>query len=167
MRISMMVALCTSLAAPALAADAWTPFKDPKGAFMVEFPGAPAANHTAQAASNGATVEQTGYSMSSGNSTLMVLDSDFSRFKVDPVAAVENAASAAKNTAASTEMEATNHLDGQNGRALVVIDKNGNRMTDRIFFVGGHLYQVVALAPASLPQQDSDRFVNSFHFASH
>jgi hypothetical protein len=166
MRISLIAALCAGLATPSLAADSWTPFHDPKGAFTVEFPGTPAANHSSQPASDGSSVEETGYSLNTGTSTLMVLDSDFSRYKVDPIAAVENAATAAKNTAEQTQMEAVTHLDGQNGRALVVVDKNGNRMTDRIFFVGGHLYQVVALAPASLPQADSDRFVNSFHFTA-
>jgi len=164
MRILAAAALGLLLVTPVLADD-WSTFRDPNGAFSVAFPGSPSVANTQTMTTDGKGVPLSGYSMSSGATVLAVIDSNLSGYKVDPATAVANASGAVKSNAARTESDAPVSLDGQAGRALTVIGKDGNRVMDRVFFVRGHLYQVTATAPANAAQDDSQRFINSFHFA--
>jgi len=164
MRVFAAAVLCSLFAMPALGAD-WSSFRDPNGIFSVAFPGSPSVANTQTVTADGKAIPLSGYSLASGSTVLAVIDSNFSGYKVDPAAAVASASAAVKSNATQTESDAPVTLDGQAGRALTVIGRDGNRVMDRVFFVRGHLYQVTATAPAGAAQDDSQRFINSFHFA--
>lgn len=163
MRLPALVLASAALASSAVAAD-WTTFKDPNGAFSVAFPGKPVASTAQTDVGNGAKVPMSGYNTTYGGTQFVVIDTNLSGYKMDPAKAVENAADGTKKAAAETKADAAAQVEGQNGRALTIIDKNGKRVVDRIFFVRGHLYQVMATAPASAPDTDSQHFVDSLRF---
>jgi hypothetical protein len=158
-------ALVSALLAGSAQADNWITFQDPSGAFSVAFPGNPASSHAQTEVGNGAKVPMSVYNITHSGAQLVVIDTDLSGYKVDAAAAVDNAAAGTKKAAAQTKADSVAQAGGQGGRALTVIDKSGNRVLDHIFFVRGHLYQVMATAPANSPDTDSLRFVGSFHFA--
>lgn len=164
MRVIAAAVLCSLFAVSALAAD-WSGFRDPNGVFSVAFPGSPSVANTQTMTADGKAVPLSGYSLNSGSAVLAVIDSNFSGYKVDAAAAVASASAAVKSNAVQTESDTPVNLDGQGGRALVVIGRDGNRVMYRLFFLHGHLYQVTATAPANAAQDDSERFINSFHFA--
>ncbi len=165
MRAYFAAVLACGIAVPATAAS-WTSFRDPNGGFTVEFPGQPSVKRSSQPAGNGSSVAMTGYSANSGAASMNVIDTDFSRYSLDATKVLDSAAAATKTSAAQTLSDSSITVDGQPGRALVIVDRAGNRVTDRIFLVKGHLYQVMGMAPAASPHDDSDRFVNSFHFVA-
>lgn len=164
MRLLALVLASVAFAGSAAAAN-WTTFKDPNGAFSVAFPASPAVATAQTDAGGGAKVPMSVYNTTFGGIQFVVIDTNLSGYNMDPVKAVENAADGTKKAAADTKADGVAHAGAESGRALTIMDRNGKRVVDRIFFVRGHLYQVMATAPANSPDTDSQRFVDSFHFA--
>jgi hypothetical protein len=162
---SATFALVSALLAGSAQADNWTTFQDPNGAFSVAFPASPAASSAQTDVGGSAKVPMSVYNTTYAGTQFVVIDTNLSGYKVDPASAVDNAAAGTKKAAAQTKANGVAHAGSQSGRSLTVIDKSGNRVVDHIFFVRGHLYQVMATAPANSPDADSLRFVGSFHFA--
>ncbi|HEY4112503.1 MAG TPA: hypothetical protein VGM17_00440 [Rhizomicrobium sp.] len=164
MRLPVLAFACVALAGSAHA-ESWTNFQDPNGVFSIAFPGNPAVSNAQTDVGNGAKVPMAVYNTTYGGTQFVVIDTNLSGYKVDAASAVESAAAGTRKAAADIKVDSPLHADGQNGRALTVIDKNGNRVLDHIFFVRGHLYQVMATAPANSPEADGQHFVDSFRFA--
>lgn len=164
MRLAALALVGTVLTGPAQA-DNWTTFQDPKGSFSVAFPAKPAVASAQTDVGNGAKVPMSVYNTTYAGTQFVVIDTDLSGYKVDAAKALDNAAAGTKKAAAETKADGAAHVDGHDGRALTVVDKGGNRVLDHMFFVRGHLYQVMATAPANSPDTDSQRFIASFHFA--
>ena len=165
----LFAALPLLLLATAAFADAnWLVFPDPDGAFSVDMPGTPTVRHESVKGQNGTPVLMLEYTVDRGSNAVMVIVSDLSGITLpDTGTVVDNAIGGIKKEAVSVQSDTIANLDGQVGREIHVVDKDGNQIGDRVFFVNHKLYQILhvlmkgADAPAAT---DAQHFDNSFHF---
>jgi hypothetical protein len=169
MRIAAVALVFALLgAASAQAADGWLTFHDPAAAFVFDTPRAPEAGQDATQGPDGKPVPILTYTVDLGNAAYLVEVSDLSAYNANADQFLDAAATGAESVGAKTISATAVQLDGQNGRQVVIDDKDGNRIIDRIYFVKGHIYQVMSVVPpdaTSAQVGDGQRFLDSFHFA--
>lgn len=151
------------LSMAASAATRWTVFRDPAGAFTIAVPAKPTVKHSAVAGSDGKPTHVVQYLISRGSEAFVVIVGDFTRFPTtDRVLAA--AVAGVRGNAVRDLSDKTISVDGRPGHDIAFVDKDGQRIEDRIFFVGKKLYQVMAVAPQAAPTAEARRFESSFHF---
>jgi len=157
-------------AAGAFADTGWLAFRDPDGAFTVDLPATPTVTRDSVKGDNGQPVPMLEYSVDRGSNGMFVIVSDLSTFSLgDGGTVINNAANGIKKLGVSVLSDTTANLDGQVGRELQVVDKDGNHISDRIFFVDKRLYQIMyVLGPTADTAGGADvrRFDGSFHFTA-
>jgi hypothetical protein len=163
------IAFALILFATGAFADAnWFAFRDPDGVFTVDVPSTPAVSRSSVTADNGQSVPMLQYAIDRGADGMFVIVSDLSAFPLgDSGTVIDNAVNGIKRLGVSVPSDTGVTLDGQAGREVQVVDKDGNRIEDRIFYVGRKLYQVMhVLGPtaAAASEADARRFDDSFHF---
>ncbi|HXL99769.1 MAG TPA: hypothetical protein VN932_07540 [Rhizomicrobium sp.] len=151
------------------AADAWTTFNDPDRAFSVQVPSAPTVAHDSITNTDGQKVPMLEYTIDRGTSAMIVIISDLTAYPdADHDKVMQGAINGAKSSATQTLSDQATELDSQQGRAVEIVDKDGNHITDWIFFVRGRLYQVMHVLPSTPAPAETamvKRFQDSFHFA--
>ena len=160
------LALALLGAATAQAADAWKTFHDPAAAFVFESPVAPEAGQDSTQGPDGKAVPILTYTVDLGKSAYLVEVSDLSAYDTPADKFLAAAAAGAEGVGAKTISDTVVQLDGQTGREVVIDDKDGNRIVDRIYFVKGHIYQAMSVVPpdaTSAQVGDAQRFMDSFH----
>jgi hypothetical protein len=160
----------TVAATAAQAAGDWLAFRDPNSAFTSEFPGTPSVDHSKTKTPDGSDATTTQYEVDGDARSMIVADTDLSRFQSDAGKVVDGAVGGLKGVAKAVLSDTISNLDGQVGREIVLTDKDDNHITDRIFFVGGHLYQLLTVSAATAGASDLadiERFQRSFHFSAH
>jgi hypothetical protein len=168
MRIHIGVLALVLLSSAAMADSQWLAFRDPAGTFTADLPGTPTVAHDSVKGSDGQPIAMLEYTIDHGDSAMVVIVSDLTRFpNADSGKVIDGAVSGAKSTASQVLSDTITTLDGQAGRDVSMVDKDGNQIEDRIFFVGLRLYQVMSVVPKSpTPAQvaDTQRFESTFHF---
>ncbi|HEY2068800.1 MAG TPA: hypothetical protein VGG48_04535 [Rhizomicrobium sp.] len=169
MRIFLAGLSLLVLATAASAAPHWLLFHDPDGMFSVNFPRAPAVSHESTPnTSDNTTVDMLEYTIDDGDTAMIVIVSDLTRYPdADPSKVIEGAVGGAKGSAVQTLSDHDIRLGGHSGREVVLLDKDSNNIEDDIFFVNGKLYQVMYVLPvnpAAGKVDDVRRFEASFRF---
>jgi hypothetical protein len=164
-----VLALLMVLAAPGWCAD-WLPFKDPDGRFTIDLPGTPnVKDDTTKNPTDGSAVGLHEYIIDRGDIAFIVIVSDLTRYPdADPAKVLDGAVEGGKkgNRALSDSFLT---LEGRIGRAVVMLDKDDNRIDNHVFFARGVLFQVmVASSPKASDGMlaDGRRFQDSFHFTN-
>jgi hypothetical protein len=153
----------------AWAADVWTYFGDPAGAFTVAVPAKPQAQTAQLPGPNGKTLTQASYIVERSDGALVVVVIDFSPVP-DNGHMLNDAANNIKQTAASGLSDSPIALDGLTGHVIRFKDKDGNQYEDRMFYVGRKIYQIMTVeAPNVAPASHAvgQRFLTSLHFTKH
>jgi hypothetical protein len=156
---------------PAEAAP-WVQFTDPNGQFSVMFPHAPWVQTTNTKDADGTTTPITEYAAPEGDgkAAMLMMVADLPGLNVDPQRVMDLAiALFAQDPKNSVQSNETQTLDGHVGRYLVLIDKDKNRISDRIFLFGGHMYQALTVTrpdASATDLADVQRFSDSLHFQS-
>ena len=152
---------------PAEAAESWFKFRDPDGAFRVEFPKQPNVKNETRGSLNVPLVE---YSLALGGRTLAVIVHDYSNLPIVESKKAVQAMVDGFSRDHTLESDAVAFLDGRKGRSITFKDDDGNLATDRIFFVKGRLYQVFTVLAPRKPSienpalEDVAHFEDLFHF---
>jgi hypothetical protein len=150
--------------AAASAGTQWLAFRDPAGVFTADLPGTPTVSHDTVNGGDGRPVDMLEYTIDRGPGAMVVIVSDMTRFpNAVSGTVIDGAVGGVKGMGVQTLSETISQLDGQAG----IVDKDGNRIDDRIFFVGLRLYQVMTVVPtAPTPDEtdDAQHFMNAFHF---
>jgi hypothetical protein len=147
------------------AAESWVKFRDPDGAFRVEFPKQP--NVKNESTNDMPLVE---YSLALGGRTLAVIVHDYSNLPIVDSKKVLQAIVDGLSREHALDSDSVAFLDGRKGRSVTFKDEDGNLATDRIFFVKGRLYQVLTVLAPRKPSienpalEDVAHFEDSFHF---
>lgn len=157
--------------APASAETYWSTFHDPRGVFTAEFPGTPASTRDDVKTDTSGTIPSVNYLVESETIAFLVFDSDFSALATQATAAdvIDGGVTSIRNAAAQTLSDVTIIADGQTGREVTILDSDGNRITDRVFFVRHHLYQVMAVLGPKAGNDEraqAGRFLAGFHFTT-
>ena len=156
--------------APAPLANNWSELRDPAGVFLIQVPQPATIKNESTAGQNGANIPVVEYTIDRGPSALIVMVGDFSGLNVDPSQAAAGAVRGVQTGNRKLLTDVIDSLDGQSGRFVTLTDTDANQFTDRIFFVGGRLYQVITVVPKN-PQPDdlatATQFSRSFHFLAH
>jgi hypothetical protein len=164
------VALCLAASA-SLADETWLAFRDPGGAFTVEFSGTPTVGHSPSKTPNGLDMDTATYDVSKTDYELTIADTFGPQVQLDPGRAIDGSVEGFKGEVAQVVSDSISTLDGQVGREVVGIDKDGDTMHDRIYVVNNHVYQVMTVTPKSVTGGAVDpvlkHFAESFHFAAH
>jgi hypothetical protein len=169
MRVGFALLVFVLFAEPVAAAP-WITFSDPTGRFTIMFPGAPTAVATRQKIATGDSIPVAQYLFDADRHQvgMVFMDADFSALNVDPEAVLDSVESALHGDKYTLLSSGPDTLDGRTGLKIVVLDKTGVRITDRLFVFGGHMYQALAgVSPsaASSVIADADRYVDSLHFS--
>ena len=144
----MFALLCVvAVSGMARADESWLTFSDPGGGFHVDLPGTPSVDHATSKAGDGSDVITTTYDVGRTGYELTLADTDMARFQVESGAALDGGVSGVKGTLVTIVSDTICNLDGQVGREVIGLDKDGDTMDDRLFFVGGHLYQAMTVLP--------------------
>jgi hypothetical protein len=158
------------LATQASATPHWITFHDPDGAFRVSMPETPKPGTDSVDNTDGNKVGMLEYTIDHGSNAMIVIVSDLTRYpNADRDQVIEGAVGGASKSG-TVQSDDPMILDGQHGREVKIVDKDGNNIDDRIFFVGGKLYQVMYVTPANATPAvtaDMKRYTNSFHFTKH
>jgi hypothetical protein len=156
------------LATAAFADTSWFAFPDPDGAFSVDMPSTPTVGHDTAKGDNGIPVPMLEYTVDRGSNAEMVIVSDLSTLSLpDGGTVIDNAIGGIKKEAVTVQSDTIANLDGQVGREIHVTDKDGNLITDRVFFVNHKLYQVLHVLMTGADAAagtDAQHFDDSFHF---
>jgi hypothetical protein len=156
------------LVTAAQAAGGWFKFKDPDGGFSVSVPSQPEVKPDSVTNTDGHIVPMLDYSIDHGTSAMVVIVSDLTQYPdADSAKVIEGAVGGAKGSAQSVVSDTTIKLDGQSGREVQLLDKDGNHIDDKIFFVKLKLYQFMYVLPAkpdAKASADAKRFTRSVHF---
>lgn len=169
----VLILLAIGLISPfavARADEEWFAFRDPNGAFTAEIPGTPTVERSTTKAQDGTDVVTVQYQVGNDTIVMMISDTDMAKFKSDAGKAIDGAVGAIKNMDSQLLSDTIATLDGQVGREVELVDKDGDKVTDRIFFVGGHLYQtliVVGPKADNTSVVETRRFLTTFHFSAH
>jgi len=151
-------------------AATWTTLTDPDGAFRVDMPSTPKISHDSITNTDNTKVDMLEYTIDRGDNAMIVIVSDLTRYpNADPERVIDGAVGGASKSGTKTSDNVA-ILDGQSGRDIVIVDSSGNHINDRIFFVGGKLYQVMSVMPGKASaevQSDIRRYNQSFHFTQH
>jgi hypothetical protein len=146
----------------------WFAFRDPAGAFTADVPGTPTVGQDSVKGDDGKPVPMLEYTIDHGDSAMVLIVSDLSRFPdADSGKVIDGAVGGVKGTATKVLSDTISQLDNQIGREVVIVDKDGNQIVDRIFFVAHKLYQVmtvVSKAPTPAELVDARHFQSGFHF---
>ncbi|MGD0866448.1 MAG: hypothetical protein ABSA49_12920 [Rhizomicrobium sp.] len=166
----LLVALVFAFASDgAIAADVWFPFKDPDSAFSVDVPGTPTVStDDTTKAPDGTVIPIITYEVS-GAPDIAIVVSDFTKGQYDAGKVIDGCVSAIKAEGVTQVLDRLSVLDGQVGHEVAVVDKDGNNIDDRVYFVGGHLYQVMAMVAKDATADQTaqgQRFLASFHFTA-
>ncbi len=172
MRIAVAAIVAVLCFGPAFGQDAqvadnWSEFRDPTGAFSVQFPQPPTVESDATTGHDGSKVSMTEYLVDRGSMALIVMVGDFTAQSVDPQNAVEGAVHGTQSGNRILLTDQVDDLDGQSGRSLTLTDPDGDQLTDRIFFVDGRLYQTITVLPKDASPAEVEtvaHFSQSLHF---
>ncbi len=166
MRYSFLMVPLLLWTAAATAADRWTYFADPAGAFTVAVPADPVEGHSTSPGADGKPIDMTSYAIERGDGALAVVISDLSRV-TDNGHLLEDGVANIKASAAGGFSDASIKVDGHPGHDVHFTDKNGVKFEDRMFLLGTKLYQMMAvLAPGNTAEDaaTAKRFLESIHF---
>jgi hypothetical protein len=166
MRVLLLAGILSALSGHAFAADSWLLFKDPDSAFTVELPGTPTVSTSSTKAGDGSPIPILTYEVS-GSPDVAIVIGDFTKLQYDIGKVIDGCISGIKEDAVTVELDQLSVLDGQVGHEIVVVDKDGSRLDDRVYFVQGRLYQVLAGTTKGTTADQlaqGQQFLASFHF---
>ena len=153
------------LASAPARADDWVSFRDPSGAFAVDFPSPPKLVSLTKPGSLPAISYEP--SVDYEAVAVMVIVTDYSQSNA-PLNLDELARSKI-TTGRILKSDVAIHLDGQDGRSLLVTDiQSGRALSNQMFVVGRHTYQAITVLPAEPTAAQlavAQRFNASLHFA--
>jgi hypothetical protein len=153
----------------ASAAAPWVTFNDPLGRYTVMFPVTPTSVTTSIKAPNGIDLPLIQYIEESPDRqvALILADMSFAGLNINPQAGFDAVESRLNNDKYTLVSSGPDTLDGQTGITFVVLDHDGTRLSDRMFIVGDHVYEVVSATSSTATADDTadaQRFVQSLHF---
>lgn len=166
MRHWYLMVLLLLVCGTAMAADRWTYFADPAGAFTIAVPDAPVEGHSTSPGADGKPIDMTSYAIERGDGALAVVISDLSRV-TDNGHLLEDGVASIKASAAGGFSDAPIKVDGHAGHEVHFADKNGVKFEDRMFLFGTKLYQLMAVLPPGSNAEDAataQRFLGSIRF---
>lgn len=170
MRRQSLLAVCAAfalaLASTSAAAENWKKFTDPAGAFSLDVPQQPKVE-SGTSTNNGHPVPHTNYMIDRGDSAMLMMDSDFSSMKVDPVHGLDGSVANMQTNGRVLLTDVKVTLDGHKGRDVTLTDPEGRILFDRMFFFNNHLYQAITVVPkdASAAQRATvAHYAKSLHF---
>lgn len=161
-----LIAAALALSASAANAAGWTKFTDPAGAFTLEVPETPKVD-TGSSNNQGHAVPHTNYMIDRGDSAMLMMVSDFSGLKVDPVTGLDGSVANMQTSGRVLVSDVKVMLDGHPGRDVTLTDQQGHILFDRLFFFNNHLYQAITVLPQNpTPAQRAmvTRYAKSLHF---
>ncbi len=167
---SFLALVSALLLSASVSADVpWITFSDPYGKFTVMFPIQPTWITTSLKGPNGITVPVTQYvgETADHQAAMVMADGSYSGLNIPPQVALDAIEAAFHGDKYTLLNSGPDTLDGQTGITLVLMDSNGYRITNRVFFISDHLYQTLSVVgPTSSPADiaDAQRFSQSLHF---
>jgi hypothetical protein len=150
----------------AIAADHWTYFADPAGAFTIAVPAEPVEGHTTSPGADGKPIDMHSFAIERGDGALAVVISDLSRV-TDNGHLLEDGVASIKASAASGFSDTPIKVDGHAGHVVHFTDQNGVKFENHMFLFGMKLYQVIAVMPPGTKAEElaaDQRFLGSIHF---
>lgn len=168
MRKFALLLLVLGLALPAQALETWVTFQDEAAVFSFEAPAAPKIENykTKMEDGSGRELPTSTYTVDRGQVAMMMMVGDLLDIEKAPEKILDDTAD---GVAESREVlsRVNDSLDGHVGRHVKLVDKDGNRFNDRIFFIDGKLYQLLTVEfPSASAEQraEVERFLKSLHF---
>ncbi|HJW42375.1 MAG TPA: hypothetical protein VJ476_14255 [Rhizomicrobium sp.] len=155
-----------SATVPAWAAD-WTTFTDASGTLSLSVPQSPVYSSGSTRRADGGTATTAEYTIDKGNSTMMALIGDFTGMVIDPATARDRAVGGMQTEGRTLLSDQTVTIDGHAGRDVKLTDAAGDAITDRAFFFGDHLYQIITVTTKTATADqvsDAARYAASLHF---
>ncbi|HXE17088.1 MAG TPA: hypothetical protein VN632_07655 [Stellaceae bacterium] len=156
-------------AGAATAADVWTYFADPAGAFTIAVPATPVTQTAQLPGPNGKKLTQASYIVERSNGALVVVVIDLTPLPDNP-RALDDAVGNVKGAAASGLSDTPIAQDGLKGHDIRFKDKDGNQFEDRMFYAGRKIYQVMTVEASGIDAAShavGQRFLASMHFIKH
>ena len=169
-RVLFAIVSFAVLNAPALADETWLSFRDPLGGFTVELPGTPTVTHTSSKSADGHDVNTATFDVLRPNYEVTMVDTHGDGVQLDPGQAIDAGATVFKTLVVQFVADSIVTIDGEVGREIVGIDKDGNRLDERLFALNNHLYQVITVTPKDDDDSRSAviaHFVASVRFTRH
>ena len=151
------------VAAAAVPAPEWKPYRYPVDGFSASFPSSPAVEKQSVPTDAGA-FDLVTYEAEDAASTLIAAVCDYGAGAKDkdPDALLENAkAGAISNVKGHLTIEKKITLGTNHGVAFEA-DSESAHISARIYLVGSTLYQMIVASPNTAPYADSARFLDSF-----
>jgi len=170
----LLAALAGLFGGRTLAADAWIKFADPLGNFTVEFPMLPRAVSASGPTLTGAMVPTVTYgfgAMALTDAAVLLQQDLADKYKPEEFAELraKELTRAATRVGATLQSDMPEIVDGRPGRRVSLLQTDGYVTTYRIFYIGGHEYELMTRNLARAKGQltaDLDRFSRSLHFTA-
>ncbi|HTQ14194.1 MAG TPA: hypothetical protein VMH86_09990 [Rhizomicrobium sp.] len=170
MRLVLTAALFLTVSTVEAAPPGWVTFKDPDAMFTVSLPRPPRATADSVTNTDGKQIAIRAYKVDRGDNMMLVIVSDFARYTDAVPSKVVAGAVAGLQKSATLVSQTSDRIGRERGQHVSLTDKSGNTIDDRIFFVGGRLYQVMYVTqarPSSGLRSEMRRYTRSFRFTRH
>lgn len=163
--LAMLAATFVALSNP-VSAQSWMEYDYPDAGFAVHFPNVPKVADGLYETGAGAFVKAHIYASQAPGSLYSVTVADLSGTGTDQMAALAQAVEAARSHG-DIQVDIPARVNGQRGRQLSILRKDGSHSNVAIFFANDHLFQIegTVLASNSDPQSgEAIRFQQSLRF---
>jgi hypothetical protein len=147
-------------------AQSWMEYDYPESGFAVHFPNAPKVASGLYETGAGSFVNARIYSSQASGSHYTVTVADLSGTGADQMATLDQAVEAARSHG-DVQVDIPARVNGQRGRQLSIVGKDGSHSNVAIFFANDHLFQIEGTVLASNPDPQSGeaiRFQQSLRF---
>ncbi|HXJ02253.1 MAG TPA: hypothetical protein VNH44_13605 [Micropepsaceae bacterium] len=160
-----VVAVLAVLSTPALA-QSWIEYDYPDAGFAIHFPAAPNVATGLYETGAGAFVNAQIYSLQAEGNLYSVTVADLSGASTDPQNTLAQAVEAARSQG-DIQVDIPARVNGQRGRQLSIVGKDGSHSNLAIFIAKDHLFEIKGTVLASNPDRqsgDAIRFQQSLRF---
>lgn len=165
----LVIVLLTTATVEAIAQEnVWTTLTDPAAVFTIQVPQKPEVSNLNTTDKNGVTVPVIQYVIDRGTTALMMMVSNFPPSEIgDPQAMTNGVVSGMTGHGRRILTNNSITRDGHEGRLVTLTDPDADQFSDQVFFINGHLYQVITEMPKDAPDDVVGmvaRFNQSLHF---
>ena len=162
---AMLVAAFAGLANPS-SAQSWMDYDYPDAGFSIHFPAAPSVTSGLYETGAGMFVRARVYSLQAPGSLYTVTVADLSGTDAEQKSALAQAVEAA-HSQGNVQVDIPARVNGQRGRQLSIMGRDGGHSNLAIFVANNHLFQIEGTVLASNPDPqsgDAIRFQQSLRF---
>ncbi|HEY4265129.1 MAG TPA: hypothetical protein VGM72_07420 [Micropepsaceae bacterium] len=166
MRVFASIAAVFVILSQPASAQSWMEYDYPEAGFSIHFPAAPKLASGLYETGAGAFVNAQIYSAYGPGNRFIVTVSNLSGTGVDQETALTQAVEAARSHG-DVKVDIPARVNGQRGRQLSIVGKDGGHSNLAIFFANNHLFQIEGTVLASNPDPqsgDAIRFQQSLRF---